>query len=298
MTDLTLEFLSDPVAFLAAAGDQLAQEPTVSTVVATMAQRQATQAAAGEDLPPEDWYLVVRDGDGRVVGTGMRTAPFAPRPLFLQPMPDEAAVALARALHTRGEDVLGVNGSLPAVQHCAAELARLQGGRVEVAQHTRLFELGTLREPRPVEGRLVAAGEDDLDVAAAWFAAFHDDADEQAGRAPGSRSHMGVDRDDVLRRIREGRVWLWVDDRGTPVHLTGANAPAFGVARVGPVYTPPEQRGRGWASAAVAEVSRRIVADGVRATLFTDQANPVSNKIYERLGYERVVDMANLVIAR
>ena len=50
-------------------------------------------------------------------------------------------------------------------------------------------------------------------------------------------------------------------------------------------------------SAAVAEVSRRIVADGARACLFTDQANPTSNRIYQALGYRPVVDMANLLVA-
>jgi predicted GNAT family acetyltransferase len=82
------------------------------------------------------------------------------------------------------------------------------------------------------------------------------------------------------------------------VHLTGVNPPSFGVARVGPVYTPPVQRGRGWASNAVAEVSRQIQAEGARVCLFTDQANPISNKIYAALGYRPVVDMANLVIVR
>ncbi|WP_406043434.1 GNAT family N-acetyltransferase [Micromonospora sp. NBC_00898] len=67
---------------------------------------------------------------------------------------------------------------------------------------------------------------------------------------------------------------------------------------MGPVYTPPGQRGRGWASNAGAEVSRRIQAEGARVCLFTDRANPTSNKIYAALGSRPVVDMANLVIVR
>lgn len=82
------------------------------------------------------------------------------------------------------------------------------------------------------------------------------------------------------------------------MHLTGASEPAHGVARVAPVYTPPDQRGRGWASNAVAEVSRRVRSAGARVCLFTDQANPTSNKIYAALGYRPVVDMADLVILR
>jgi predicted GNAT family acetyltransferase len=92
-------------------------------------------------------------------------------------------------------------------------------------------------------------------------------------------------------------VWLWLDGGGEPVQMTGVSPVSFGVARIGPVYTPPAQRGRGWASNAVAAVSRRILAEGARACLFTDQHNPTSNRIYAALGYRPVVDMANLVIA-
>ena len=84
----------------------------------------------------------------------------------------------------------------------------------------------------------------------------------------------------MLRRLRAGRLWFWVSQAGEPVHLTGVSPPSFGGARAGPVYTPPAQRGRGWASNAVAEISRRIQAQGARVCLFTDQANPTSNKIY------------------
>ncbi len=129
---------------------------------------------------------MVRDAAGAVVGAGMRTAPFAPYPPFLLPMPDEAAVALASALHERGEEVLAVNGALPAVGLCAAELARLGGGRVEVGQHTRLHELGELVWPAAVPGALVVATEDDVDLVTEWFAAFMGDADEQAGRPRGA----------------------------------------------------------------------------------------------------------------
>ena len=295
---LQLQFTTDPAEFLAAAAEHLAADPVLTTVVATIAHRAAAQLAEGVAQPERDWWLVARDDTGEVVGVAMRTARSAPHPPYLLPMPDEVAVALARALHERGEEVLGVNGALPAVEVFAAELARLGGGRVEVAQHTRLHELGDLLDPSPVPGRLVEATEDDLELVTAWFAAFMGDADEQAGRPRGTVHHEALDRDDMLRRIRDRRVWLWVDAAGEPVHLTGANLPAFGVARVGPVYTPPAQRGRGWASAGVAEVSRLLLDRGARVCLFTDQANPTSNKIYAALGYRPVVDMANLVVVR
>jgi predicted GNAT family acetyltransferase len=81
------------------------------------------------------------------------------------------------------------------------------------------------------------------------------------------------------------------------VHLTSATVPAYGVSRIGPVFTPREHRGRGYAGAAVALVSRRLRDEGVRVCLFTDQANPTSNALYERLGYRPLVDMAEVVVA-
>ena len=291
-----LRFYDDPAAFLERAGPHLEADPVVSTVVSSIAHRALAQAAAGVAPRDGDWWLVVTDGSDNVVGVAMRTAPFSPYPPFLLTMPDEAARQIARTLHERGEEVRAANGALPAVDLFAAETVALAGGRVEVAAHTRLHELGELVMPAPVAGRLVTATEADLPLAVAWFEAFMGDADEQAGRPRGSSAHEAPDGDEILRRVRAGTLWFWVDDAGERVHLTGTNPPAFGVARVGPVYTPPEQRGRGWASAAVAQVSGLLQQQGARACLYTDQANPTSNKIYAALGYRPVVDMANLVL--
>jgi predicted GNAT family acetyltransferase len=291
-----LNFIADPAAFLEAARTTLAASPVQSTVVATVADRAARDAADGRPPPPDHWYVIAREA-GRVAGVGMRTAPFEPRPLFLLPMPDEAARALARALHARGEEVRGVNGALPAARVFAEETARLTGRTARVNIHTRLFQLDELIPPRrSVPGRLRRAAADDLQLVRAWFAAFLADADEQAGRPAGSMRD-GIPEDEAtLRRIDAGYVWLWEDADGRQVHLTAANPPSLGVSRIGPVYTPRDQRGRGWASAAVAAVSQHLLDLGARPCLFTDQANPTSNGIYIALGYRPVVDMAFLLI--
>ncbi|MCW2766385.1 MAG: GCN5-related N-acetyltransferase [Nocardioides sp.] len=294
-----LEFTEDPLAFLGAADEYLREDPVLTTVVATVTQRAMVGAQLGEPRPTDRpcWWVLVRGRYGQVVSVGMRTAPFAPYPLFVPPMPDPAARGLARALHARGEEVGGVNGALPAAQVIADETAALTGRRASVHEHTRLFELGKLIEPPPSPGRMRAAAPNDLDVCLAWFNAFAQDAAEQAGRTDDPAAAERFEEDDMRRRIAGERVWLWEDEAGRVVHLTGYNLPAFGVVRVGPVYTPREHRGRGYASTTVAAMSRRLLDEGLRACLFTDQANPTSNKIYQALGYEPVVDMANLVIA-
>jgi predicted GNAT family acetyltransferase len=206
------------------------------------------------------------------------------------------ALALARAVHDRGESVGGLNGSLPAAQVMAEELARLQGDTVEVAQHTRLFELGELVEPAAVPGRLREATLDDFDLAREWVDRFMRDADEQAGRDPAAHGREEIQPQDLSRRIERGTYWFWLDESGERVHLTGANPPSYGVARIGPVYTPPEQRRKGYAGAAVSAVSRIFLEQGARVCLYTDQANPTSNGVYVALGYRPVVDQVNLSI--
>jgi GNAT superfamily N-acetyltransferase len=291
---MELRFYDEPGAFLDVAGEYLAEQPVLSTVTAGVASRIRDQLSAGVPWPAEVpcWFAVFVDR-GQVIATAMRTAPFGEYPAYLMPMTDDAAVLLARTLLDRDEPVLGANGALPAVQVFCEEMAGATGKRATVGQHTRLFELGRLKEPAEVPGRLRPARLDEQGRVTAWYDAFMADADEQAGRAPHSSAHESPEPEEMRRRIGSGQIFVWEVD-GAAVHVTAATTPAYGVSRIGPVYTPKEHRGRGYASRAVYEVSRRLLEDGTRACLFTDQANPTSNKIYEALGYEPLVDMANL----
>ena len=210
-------------------------------------------------------------------------------------MPHGAAAALGRAIVDLGAHLQWVNGARPACDTFAGPLAERSGGRVEVTVHTRLFRCDAVVDPPRPSGRLRLGNRHDLDLATAWWAAFLADADAQGGRTTPSEPVHDV-RAAVAPRIDAGCLWFWEDERGDRVHLTAANPPAYGVSRVGPVYTPAAHRGRGYAAAAVAEITACILAAGNVPCLFTDQANPVSNKIYERIGYRAVTDLANLRI--
>ena len=91
---MELRFFDDPAEFLDATGEYLAVEPVVSTVVATVAERINRERSAGVPWPTgvPCWFVAVVQ-DGEVVGAGMRTATFGAYPLFLLPMPDEAAAS-------------------------------------------------------------------------------------------------------------------------------------------------------------------------------------------------------------
>ena len=125
---MELRFFDDPVAFLDVAGDVLAEQPVLSTVIAGVAERIATQREAGFAWPEgvPCWFAVVLDGDD-VVGTAMRTAPFGGYPAYLMPMPEDAVHSLSKALLDRDEPVLGANGALPAVQTFCEDMAEATG---------------------------------------------------------------------------------------------------------------------------------------------------------------------------
>jgi predicted GNAT family acetyltransferase len=299
---MDLEFFDAPRPFLDAAGDLLAADPVLGSVIASVSERTARELDEGRDswaevdAPFARWWLAVRDDAGTVVSAAMRTAPFKPYPTFAMPMDDAAARALAAALHERGELLGGANGALPGAEVLARATAELADGEMRAEKATRLWEATSVSVPPAPEGRLRAATEDDADLVLAWFEAFHAEADEQAGREPDPTSGEHNTLDSVLVRIREGVEWLWELPDGTIAHLTGAGLPSYGVARIGPVYTPQEFRGRGIASYVVGELTRRGLEAGSRMCLFTDRANPTSNKIYAGLGYEPVVDMAEHVV--
>ena len=127
----------------------------LGTVVATATAKAVEQVEAGEPAPahPQWWLTVVDEASGEPVGVVMRTAPFAPYPLYVLPLPDGAAQQVAAALVDRGEAVSGLNGALPAVRHLATELARRTGGRAHVHEHTRLHVLDDARRAAGGSGR-------------------------------------------------------------------------------------------------------------------------------------------------
>jgi uncharacterized protein len=93
--------------------------------------------------------------------------------------------------------------------------------------------------------------------------------------------------------LERGHRVLWEHD-GAAVAMAGFQGKTPSGVRISWVYTPPQLRGRGYASALVAALSQQLLASGNRwCFLYTDLANPTSNGIYQRLGYQPVCDAAH-----
>jgi GNAT superfamily N-acetyltransferase len=279
---MTWTLSPDVTGYLATAGPFLRSRPAEHSVLLTVTEtvRIGGPAAFGDDPPLFGWYAA--DG-GPVTAACLHTPPF---PVAVTAMPDAVAAALARTLVAGARPVAGVGGPPGPVRAFAAEWQQQTGQPARVGRHERLYRLGGLVPPDPAPpGQARAATAADTTLLLAWLAAFQQEAD--AGSGP-------VRRQSVDERISYGGLTLWETGAG-PVSLAGRTRAVAGQARIGPVYTPPEHRGRGYGGAVTAAVSQQALAAGVpEVLLYTDLANPTSNALYQRLGYQPVTDSVQL----
>jgi predicted GNAT family acetyltransferase len=174
-----------------------------------------------------------------------------------------------------------VNGAADAARSFAAAWRERTGARSSVQRRSRLFRLGELTEPQPVPpGSARVAVAADGPLLARWYRAFAAEV-----------HNLGENSErDLAFRLSYGGLMIW-ESAGVPVAMAGLSRPAAGVVRVGPVFTPPEQRRRGYGGAATVAVSRAALDAGAAAVvLFTDLANATSNALYVRLGYRALAD--------
>lgn len=274
---LELDRFTDVDGFLSAANDFLeAREAEHNLIFGISAYVRDQPNIFGEGSP---YFAVVRAGT-QVVAAALRTPPHN---LVLSEIDDPDAVDLLVADRI-AEDLPGVLGP---VEHARAFAERWTAATGRSAKHhlaERIFQLRRVIAPPAVPGHLRTAIPGDRSLVAAWMRAFTDEA-------------LGEDDPDASEALTdrwlEGRgrtLYLWED--GGLVSLCGVGGVTPHGIRVGPVYTPPEARRRGYASALVAEASQLQLDAGRRfCFLFTDLANPTSNHIYQSIGYEPVSDV-------
>lgn len=239
-------------------------------------------ARARRDPGEHDLFATVEDA-GSVVGCAFRTPPHK---LGVTRMPLGAITPLVELLAGRFAEVPAVLGPREVAEPVAAAWAAAEGVDWRPGLRQRIYRLDEVVPPRPVPGELCRATRSDLERTLEWQAGFADDAGAQF-RAP---------RESVEGWIERGDLQYWMVD-GEPVSMAVAQGRTPNGIRVGFVYTPRELRGRGYASACVAALSRKMLDSGLSfCVLYTDLSNPISNRIYERIGYRPVCDVVDCEI--
>ncbi|WP_219461923.1 GNAT family N-acetyltransferase [Nonomuraea rhizosphaerae] len=261
-------FTADVEEYAAAAEAFLLTDPVGNTVPLTVL------ANVRGGMPADEAFFGWWTGaDGEVRGAAFRTPP---HPVGLARMAVETIAPLAEVL--KG-DLPEVQGPLELTDALAEHL-----GPPERVMAERLYRLGDLSLPE-VSGRGRLAGPADFPLLVSWFLAFGDEVGLGLGRDPSEQ---------VEHRLAGRQLFLWEDD-GAPVSLAALSPAAGGVCRIGPVYTPPACRRRGYGAAVTAHASRVALEERCeQVVLFTDLANPTSNKVYQSIGYVPVSDYAQV----
>jgi uncharacterized protein len=263
----------DGPALLRAAGEWLVQAEAEHCYLLG-ASGAARTGAAG----PGRLFLALEDAQGPV-GVAIQVPP---GPLVLSRMPEAAVALLVRGLKEQGVRPAHVAGPTSEVDHFAARWAEGGGARAVTVMRQGVYALTRVTPPsRMPEGTLREAEARDAALLGDWAEDFA----QESGLPEAEQKSM---RSASAGWISDRLAWVW-EVEGKPVSMAVVQGPTPHGIRVGMVYTPPEQRARGYASALVARVSQLQLDQGRRACfLFTNLANPTSNGIYQAVGYVQV----------
>jgi RimJ/RimL family protein N-acetyltransferase len=282
---MDLQLHEDPRAFRALADPFYGTDTFRHTVALTVMPR-----FLGVERPEPPIMGTLHDDDGELIGVALRTPPW---PLIVSGLPTDPDLleSFLTQWLVADPNLPGVSGPLENTEAVGAAWTKHTGGGTKVRLASRLFRLGELVPPTTT-GSPRAATEDDIDLLVRWRHDFHVEA---------VHFQPPVDEGDapVRRMFENGDSNILWEDGGKPVAWALASAPIAGMSRVGPVYTLPEHRGHGYGSAVTAAVSQHAWGAGAKdVILFTDLTNPVSNSIYQKIGYRPVYDSSELEFTR
>ena len=232
--------------------------------------------------------------DGEPLAAALQTPPL--NLVLAAPLAADALAPLAEALAADDDvELPGVVAAIPEVDRFAELWEPLREVSRRKRRSQRLYRLERLTPVSGVDGRARRATADDADLIVTWVEAFVDEALHDIS-APAVESRRTVEG--RLAGHRDRGFLLW-EVGGEPVSLAGWSGTTPNGIRIGPVYTPPEHRRHGYGSAVTAAATAEQLAAGRRfCFLYTDLANPTSNKIYMDIGYEPVCDSIDYAFER
>ncbi len=281
------ELMTDPVAFRSRAQHLLADEARHNLMLGILTGMALDQTAYG------DFKLMLVSDNQDPVTAALMTPPY--RLAVADTATDVALRALIEGVLAEKLEVAGVIANRPTVGRFVEIWQEATDDVAELAMSQGVFSIDAVVEPRPTRGRPRNIRPDDADLVFDWVNAFVAEALPDEPRDDTRLRHHIEQR---LNPQSEARIWLWdVDD--VPVSMSWNSRLIGAGARVNAVYTPPPHRGNGYASSLVAAQADWLLNNGAKfCFLFTDLANPTSNKIYESIGYRQVAEAASYNFSR
>jgi predicted GNAT family acetyltransferase len=275
-----LRRFSDPRAFTSAVTPFLVQHEAENALLLGIADT-LTQPASPYS---GDNFLAAVERNGEVAAVAIMTPPFGP---VLSRMPDLGAVdPIVEALLARDCPIPTLLGSPEIVKRFVARWTPATGQRAELAMSERIHQVTRVVQPPHPSGSWRHATQNDFDALVELARAFNE---ENFGpSAPQSNREAAT----VTARLADERSGYAFWEDGGIVALAGYGNPTPNGNIIGPVYTPPQFRNKGYATALTAALSQDLLDHGrTRVFLFTNLANPIPNYIYKKIGYEPVIDV-------
>jgi len=265
-------------AFLARAQAALEQHEAANNLMIGVAVRLAEHPDRIKTPP----YLATVEAGGELLAAAVMTPPH--RVIIHGESADAAPLKLiVQDLLANGWAPPGTVGPSDVARAFSSVWTALAGGAFQRMHSERVYELRQVIHPTDVPGALRVATEADRPLVADWMYAFTVEAGLDG--TPESAAETAA------QRIDARDIFLWEVSPGQPVSLAGKPRHSTHGVAIGPVYTPPAFRRRGYAGACVATLSQQMLDAGWQfCALFTDLANPTSNSVYQKIGYRPVGD--------
>ena len=236
---------------------------------------------------PANWFMAaVTDASGSDVKLTALMTP--PHKLVIyatdNQIDDTALSCLIDGLD--GYDIPGIHAEKNLAERFVEIYAKRYNVEYEPEKNMRVYELNHVNPGIPETGKLRHATEADIYYLPYWQECFWAECFNKS-------IEISSDIEKYLHTIPN--TYVLEDYNGTPVSVARSHRKMSTVCAVGFVYTPPYIRGKGYATDCVAQLSKLLLEKGYKGvSLYTDLANPTSNSIYMKIGYNPIADVADI----
>lgn len=205
-----------------------------------------------------------------------------PNFILLSHMDEESIKELANFLIQNSFKLPGARGPVEVVKIFSDYWKKYSGCEFEVIYSHKIYELLEVTPPKPVVGQLQLANQADFSVVRKWLEWFYE-------QTLGGHDQQLYDVEETAhRKIRNKELYLW-EVEGIPVSMAGIVGSTENGIRISNVFTPDDQRGKGYGSNCVAALANKMINSNFsKCFLYADEKNDTSNIIYKRIGFKAI----------
>ena len=176
--------------------------------------------------------------------------------------------------------------SEPEAEIFAKEWQNLTGKPYKKGKSEYIYQLRSVKSIPKVKGKIREATNSDRSFLVDWFRGFYETLPDPIIKNPKQVTDSFFISD-------KRSLYIW-ENNNVPVSMAGCSDPTPNGIRINVVYTSPEYRSKGYATACVASLSQMLLNRGYKyCFLFANLTNPTSNYVYKKIGYQSVSQVSD-----